>query len=108
PLAERARLILPRAELRDVAPAAHERRDVTRLRCFGDRASDEGTDRWKASEVILYVQGRLLVGDLELLGEAVCAEPVDDPEVHRLGPRALARPDLVGRQLQHLGRGRRV
>ena len=47
-------------------------------------------------------------GIVELLGQAVRAEAVDDAEVDRLRARALARADLLRRELQDLGRGRGV
>src|SRR6202012_4020865 len=47
-------------------------------------------------------------GDLEACGKADCGQPVDDPEVDHFRFRALADVDLVGRDLEDLGGGRRV
>ena len=107
-LAELARLPVARADLGDLAAAAEQRRDVAVLLGLRDRVGHELRDGREALEVAVDELLRLLLLDLQAVGEAVGGEPVDDPVVDHLRLRAHADRELVGRGVEDGGGGLRV
>ena len=106
PLAERARLPVADADLRDRPAAAEQRRHVAVPLRLLDRPLDEVLDVREAREVGVDVLLRLLARDLQVLGEPERRDAVDDPEVDHLGDVALVLRQLGGILAEHL-RGRR-
>ena len=107
-LAEAARLAVRGAELGHRPAAAEQARRVPVLRRLRDRPRDERLHLREAREVRVDVRLRLLLRDVQVLGEPEGRDPVDDPEVDHLGDRPLVLRQ--GRRLlaEDLGRGRRV
>ena len=108
PLAERSRLTVRGAELRDRATSSEQRRHVAVRRGLRDRARDELLHAWEAREVGVDVFLRLLARDLEVLGEPEGRDPVDDPEVDHLRDVALGAGEQRRLLAEHLRCGPRV
>ena len=108
PLAERARLPVADADLRNRPAAAEQRRHVAVALGLLDRALDEVLHVREAREVGVDVLLRLLARDLEVLGEPERRDPVDDPEVDHLGDVALVLRQRRRVLAEHLRRRRRV
>ena len=83
-LAEAARLPVRRPELGNGSPPPEQARHVAVLRRLHDRARDERLHEREAREVRVDVGLRLLLRDVEVLGEPEGGDPVDDPEVDHL------------------------
>ena len=108
PLAERARLPVADADLRDRPAPAEQRRHVAVALGLLDRALDEVLHVREAGEIGVDVLLRLLARDLEVLGEPERRDAVDDPEVDHLGDVALVLRQLRRLLAEHLRRRRRV
>ena len=105
PLAELARLPVARADLGDLAAAAEQRADVAVVLGLRDGVGHELRDGREALEVAVDELLRLLLLDLQAVGEPVGGEPVDDPVVDHLRLGAHADREVLGRGVEDLGRG---
>ena len=105
PLAEAAHLPVAGADLRDLAAAAEQRRHVAVLLGLRDRVLHELRDGGEALQVAVDELLRLLLRDLQPVGEAVGAEAVDDPVVDhlRLASACRRRAAPAGRSKTALG-----
>ena len=108
PLAEGARAPLARAQLRDAPAAPEQRGHVAVLGRPLDRRPHEVAHLREARQVALDELARLVLGDVQPVGEPERGEPVDDSEVDHLGLRPEPGVDVLRRDPEHLRRGGRV
>ena len=108
PLAQRAQLVVARAQLGDLAAPAPERLHEPFLLGALDRPLDESRHAGKAIQVGVDEVLCLLARDVEPVGQAVIGEAVDDPVVDHLGLGAHRCVQLPGRHAEDLGGRRRV
>src|SRR5262249_52997206 len=93
-LAERAVIEVLVVDLGDEAPASGEGLDVTELPCVLDAAIEVAAYARESAEVLLDELLRLVLGDIELLGEGEGPLAVDGAEIDGLGAGSLLGGDL--------------
>ena len=97
-----------RADLRIVADAPEQGRDVALLAARALGGVDVVANAGKPLEILLDEGGRLLAADAEAVGQTEGRDAVDDTEIDGLGAPPEVAGHLVERHAEHRGGGRRV